>query len=67
MMLSLADCVDISNRIESKGICIVQMFFLFSKKERRVLKYKGSPKAVLPLPCFKGMVFIAHFRNGMMP
>ena len=46
MMLSLADYVDISNGIESKSICIVQMFFLFSKK-RRVLKYKGSPKAGL--------------------
>ena len=33
VMLSLADCVDISNGIESKGICIVQMFFLFSKKK----------------------------------
>ena len=33
MMLSHADYVDISNRIESKGICIVQMFFLFSKKK----------------------------------
>ena len=37
------------------------------EKERTVLKYKGSPKAGLPLPCFKGMAFIAHSRNGMMP
>ena len=33
VMLSLADYVDISNGIESKSICIVQMFFLFSKKK----------------------------------
>ena len=33
VMLSLADYVDISNGIESKSICIVQMFFLSSKKK----------------------------------
>ena len=37
------------------------------EKERTVLKYKGSPKAGLPLPCFKGMVVIAHSQNGMTP
>ena len=67
VMLSLADYVDISNGIESKSICIVQMFFLSSKKERRVLKYKGSLKSGRPLPCFRGMVFIAHSQNGMTP
>ena len=37
------------------------------EKERRVMKYRYCPKAGLPLPCFKGMVFIAHSQNGMMP
>ena len=43
MMLSLADCVDISNGIESKSICIVQMFFLFSKKRKESVEIQREP------------------------
>ena len=51
---------------EQKHLHRADVLFVL-EKERTVLKYKGSPKAGLPLPCFKGMVVIAHSQNGMMP